>query len=184
MFPAVKAAHLKNLLYVLEDPEGWETAMNTELAHPRFEAAFVRIHDAGDFFSDDYTRAWLRIIRTNPQCFFYAYTKEVDRYQRLIEPDPPSNSAWICSFGGTQDHMLDPGRHRVADVFPTEDDIARAGFHSQADSDLLAAFGPTPVGMAANNIPRFKKRQGDRTFREWQAEVSKRRHGPAARPSQ
>ncbi|MDX6740452.1 hypothetical protein R9X44_11795 [Actinocorallia sp. A-T 12471] len=56
-FPTVRAAHLANLLFVLEDPPGWEQAMNAELSRPAMRGKNVRIHDAGDFFSDDYTRA-------------------------------------------------------------------------------------------------------------------------------
>lgn len=178
-FPTVRAAHLRNLLYVTEDLAGWERQMIAELALPRFHGAHVRIHDAGDFFTDDYTLAWLRIIRSTPATFFYAYTKEIERYTRLIAPDAPPNSAWICSLGGTQDHLIDPLRHRVADVFAHEDDIAAAGYHSQAASDLLAALGPAPVGMAANNIPRFRRRQASRTFGEWQSQVDQRRAGPS-----
>jgi hypothetical protein len=172
--PNVRAAHLRNLLHVLDDPAGWEQAMIAELAAPRFAGGYVRIHDAGDFFSDDYTLAWLRIIRARPHTWFYAYTKEVSRYDRLIAPDPPPNSRWVMSLGGREDHLVDPRRHRIADVFPTEQAITAAGFHTQADSDLLAAFGPMPVGMAANNIPQFRRRQGDRTFGQWQRETDRR----------
>ncbi|MEU6719770.1 hypothetical protein ABZ897_50660 [Nonomuraea sp. NPDC046802] len=155
-YPNVRSAHLRNLLFVLEDPAGWEAAMMAELAAPRFVGSYVRVHDAGDYFSDRYVLAWLRIMRANPQTFFYSYTKEVRRFERLVEPDPPPNSRWICSLGGTQDERLDVERHRVADVFAAEQDIERAGFHSQRASDLLAAFGPAPVGMAATRSATFK----------------------------
>jgi len=174
-FRNVKAAHLRNLLYVLEDPAGWERAMLAELARPTMRNAYVRIHDAGDFFSDDYLAAWLRLIRASPKTTFYAYTKEVERYRRMIEPDTPANSVWIMSLGGREDHLIDHQRDRVADVHPTEAAIAEAGAHSQAASDLLAAFGPTPIGMAANNIRHLKRLQGERTFGQLQAAVRARR---------
>lgn len=166
--PAVRARHLANLAYVLEDPEGWEQAMIAELAAARFDGRWVRIHDAGDFFSTAYLAAWLRIIQARPQVRFYAYTKEIGLFRRLVEPDPPGNFWWVSSYGGTQDRHLDPGADRVADVFPTEEAITDAGWHSQTASDLLAVTGPTPVGIPANNIPRFRHRQGDQTFGEWQ----------------
>lgn len=166
----VKAAHVRNLAYVIEDPDGWQQAMTKELAYKRFVGKSVRVHDAGDYFSDDYTRRWLEIMRATPGTFFYSYTKEVDRFRRLVEPEPPENFKWVFSLGGRQDNLLDLGRDRVADVFPDEESIAAAGHHSQAASDLLAVLGPAPVGMRANNIPRFRKRQGNRTLGEWQAE--------------
>jgi Gene product 88 len=167
--PAVHARHVANLAYVVDDPDGWEWAMLAELDAPRFREAWVRIHDSGDFFSDPYLTAWLRIITARPQVNFYAYTKEVDRFRRLVEPNPPPNFRWVYSLGGTQDHDLDPGHDRVADVFPTEEAIHAAGWHSQDASDLLAVLGPAPVGIPANNIARFRRRQGDRTFGQWQA---------------
>ena len=60
--------------------------MTAELAAPRFMGTWIRIHDAGDFFSDDYLAAWLRVIRASARVNFYAYTKEVDRFRRLVEP--------------------------------------------------------------------------------------------------
>ena len=166
--PSVKAAHIRNLLYVLEDPKGWERAMLAELSHPKFSGAYCRIHAAGDFFSESYARAWLRIIHATPNTNFYAYTKEVLLHDRVLEPERPPNATWIISLGGVYDSHVDPRRHRVCDVFPTEESIAEAGWHSQADSDLLAAYGPTPVAMSANNIPHLRTRQGNLRFSEWQ----------------
>lgn len=175
MFPAVKAAHVRNLQFVIDDLRGWEAAMTRELTARRFDGAYVRIHDSGDFFSDAYTIAWLRIIASAPRITFYAYTKEITRYRRLIAPRAPANSRWILSYGGRQDDRIDPLHDRVADVFPDEQSISASGFHSQARSDLLAAFGPTPVGMSANNLPALRRRQGERTFREWQEQSDRQR---------
>ena len=174
-FRNVKAAHLRNLLYVLEDPAGWERAMLAELARPKMRGAFVRVHDGGDFLSDEYLAAWLRLAGATPWVTFYCYTKEVERFQRLVVGRAPRNFLWVYSLGGREDHLIGPG-DRVADVYPTEASIAEAGAHSQKDSDLLAVLGPSPVGMAANNIRQFKKRQGQRTFGQIQAEARARRH--------
>jgi hypothetical protein len=177
-WPTVRAKHHANLAFVLDDPEGWEAAMIAELGAQKFRGAWVRIHDSGDFFSDTYTRSWLRIIRARPDVNFYAYTKEVDRFRRLIEPDPPTNFLWVYSFGGTQDASLDTRRDRVADVFPDEDAITAAGWHSQAATDLLAVLGPRLVGIPANRIPHFLTRLRGRTFRSWQAEAERHARTP------
>jgi hypothetical protein len=170
-FPKVKAKHQANLAFVLEDIGGWEDAMSAELSAPKFHGTFVRIHDAGDFFSDGYTLAWLRIIRGHPDVTFYAYTKEVRRFRNLVEPNPPPNFLWVYSLGGTQDGDLDLSRDRVADVFPDEQSIADAGWSSQEASDLLAVLGPRLVGIPANRIPHFLRILGRRRFSQWQAEV-------------
>lgn len=170
-FPAVKARHQANLRFVMEDLSGWEARMIDELGAKKFRGVYVRIHDAGDFYSDDYTLSWLRVMHARPDVTFYAYTKEVDRFRRLVEPSPPPNFLWVYSLGGTQDGDLDFDRDRIADVFADEEAIERAGWSSQEASDLLAVLGPRLVGIPANRIPHFLKRLRGRRFSEWQAEV-------------
>jgi hypothetical protein len=174
-WPQVLAKHHANLAFVLDDLAGWERAMTAELDARRFHGTWVRIHDSGDFFSDAYLLAWLRIMRNRGRTNFYAYTKEVRRFRKQVEPDPPDNFLWVYSFGGTQDTSLDDTRDRVADVFPDEQAIRDAGWNSQEASDLLAVLGPRLVGIPANRIPHYLKRLGNRTFRSWQAEVEAER---------
>jgi hypothetical protein len=169
--PAVRAKHHANLAFVLDDLSGWEAAMVAELGRTKFRGAWVRIHDAGDFFSDAYLQAWLRVCRARPETNFYAYTKEIVRFRTLVEPNPPSNFLWVYSFGGTQDAVLDPTTDRVADVFPDEKAITEAGWSSQESTDLLAVLGPRLVGVPANRIPATLKRLAGRRFSEWQAEI-------------
>lgn len=180
-FRNVLARHMENLAYVLDDLEGWEAQMTAEVAHPRHQGGWVRIHDAGDFFSDEYLTAWLDIARATPGVKFYAYTKEVSRFKRLAEPDAPDNFLWVYSFGGREDHLIDVTRDRIADVFPTLEAMEAAGYSSQDESDLLAVLGPRLVGIPANNIPHFNKLLDGRTFAQWQAEQRAARRGPDGR---
>ncbi|WP_327591375.1 hypothetical protein OHA25_60600 (plasmid) [Nonomuraea sp. NBC_00507] len=175
-WPDVRAKHLANLAFVIEDPRGWEQAMLAELASRRLAEGRVRIHDAGDFFSDPYLERWISIIRARPNVFFYCYTKEVLRFQRLVEPQRKSlpNFLWAYSLGGRQDNCLDPQVDRVADVFPTDRAIEDAGWHPQTASDLLAVLGPAPVGMVVNNHPTAKRRLGNHTLGQLQAERDRR----------
>ena len=110
-------------------------------------------------------------MRARQRTRFYAYTKEVAAFRDLVEPSPPRNFWWVYSYGGTQDSTLDATTDRVADVFPNEQSITDAGWHSQEESDLLAVLGPTPVGIPANNIAHFKARQAGRRWSRWQAGV-------------
>jgi hypothetical protein len=175
LWPQVRAKHQANLAFVLDDLPGWEHAMTAELAADRFHGTWVRIHDSGDFFSDPYLMAWLRVIRARTATNFYAYTKEVARFRRLVEPDPPDNFWWVYSYGGTQDAALNPSADRVADVFPGTEAIRAAGWNSQDANDVLAVLGPRLVGIPANRIPHFLKLLGGHTFRSWQAEVDAER---------
>jgi len=192
LFPNVRAAHLRNLEETLEDLEGWTDRMIGEIGAKRFRPTgvarpdivpsvdqldewvrawyeaggkAVRIHDAGDFYSEEYLRAWLRVIDAHPDVLFYAYTKAVAMFRSVVEPNPPANFRWIYSMGGREDHMLDLDRDRHAEVFPDEDSIAAAGYVSQEASDLYAVcLATTRVGIPANNIRHFRKRQGGETF--------------------
>jgi len=197
LFPAVRGAHVRNLMFVLEDLEGWKEAMGRELSRRKFyptgvrrdDAAppgtplddwmrswvdrggqAVRVHDAGDYFSDEYTLAWLDIAAQFPHVLFYSYTKEVSRFRRIVQDKAPVNFRWLYSLGGREDHLVERDSDRHADVFPDEGAIADAGYVSQEASDLYAITLATPrVGIPANNIRHFRKRQGVDTFGTLQA---------------
>jgi hypothetical protein len=154
---------VSNLERVLDDMNQWTADMLDELAHRRFDGAYVRVHDGGDFFSEQYLRAWLTIMRARPKTEFYAYTKEVDLFKRVVEPDPPSNFRWIYSYGGRWDHLIEDD-DRQADVFPTVEALEAAGFHDQEASDLLAITGPKKVGIVVNNHPGAVRAMNDMSF--------------------
>jgi hypothetical protein len=193
LFTNVLAAHTRNLSMVIDDREGWRSALNTELSQARFTkqrparllpierdqiaddwlrtwadtgAPAIRIHDAGDFFADWYLDEWLNVARTHPHLLFYAYTKEITML--LNAGTLPDNFRWLASTGGTQDLLItDEMRH--ADVFPTDDALTAAGYTSQDASDLLAILLPTNrIGIPANNIKHFNRRMAGRTFSQIQ----------------
>lgn len=182
-FPTAKAAHARNLKMVLDDLAGWKGAMLEELSKKKYRGGkHVRIHDSGDFFSDEYTEAWLDIARQIPDVTFYAYTKEVSRFRRIVErtyysvtgggdfPIKPKNFLYLYSMGGLEDHLVDKDKDRHAEVFPTAEALEAAGYFNQEESDLLAIYAPTTrIGIVANNIPHYKKKQGTLTFGEHQA---------------
>jgi hypothetical protein len=65
----------------------------------------VRVHVAGDFFSQDYFDAWMKTARHYPDLKFYAYTKSlpfwVARLGKL-----PSNFTFVASYGGRHDPLI------------------------------------------------------------------------------
>lgn len=200
LFPKVRAAHVRNLERTLNDLDGWVEDMVGELSHRRFRprgeprmewlipsvdpwiaewltggGAAVRIHDSGDFYSDEYLLAWMEIADRTPDVLFYAYTKEVTR-MRQHEGRAPVNFRWLYSLGGKEDHLIDRDQDRHADVFPTVEAVVEAGYMDQTVSDLYAILLPTNrIGIPANNIRHFRKRQGQATF--GQIEAGKVRHG-------
>ncbi len=185
-FRNVLAAHERNLRMILDTPEEWERQMAEELSHKRYDGKWVRLHDSGDFMSDEYLESWLRLMRGAPNVKFYCYTKSVSRFRRLVEPDPPDNFLWCYSLGGREDHLLDLDNERHAEVFPGVAELEAAGYHDQTESDLLAVLGPAKVGIPANRIPHLLKRQGSETFGSLQralderlSEKKRRAHSPS-----
>ncbi|MFF0629761.1 hypothetical protein [Streptomyces sp. NPDC004296] len=195
-FPSTLRAHEQNLQYVMDEPKAWKAQMIAELAHRRFQEplndVFVRIHDSGDWYSERYLRDWLDIMRTAPKTTFYCYSKEIALLEEVARPQGLDNFIWRYSYGGLQDELIQP-QHLQVDVFPTEEAVAAAGVASQTESDLLCALGPTTIGIAANNLPAQKRKQGAQTFRALQraanTRAKDRRHprrgpnhnGPASR---
>lgn len=186
-FSNVRKRHLQNLEYVLRDGDAWERQMAAEIGHKRMNPTgtphaldhdpdddwlhhwvttggkAVRIHDAGDFYDAGYLARWTRIAGENPHVLLYAYTKEV----AMLKATPlPHNMRVIYSYGGKQDHLIDPDTDRHADVFPTRQRLDEAGYYDQEDSDLLAVTAPTTrIGIVANNLPVANKRFAGRTMR-------------------
>jgi hypothetical protein len=203
-FPKVQAAHVRNLEAVTGDLNAWMTAMMNELDKLKYRptgtprlpeldrahlshavtrlldagCAAVRIHDAGDFLTEEYLLAWLTIAEATPDVLFYCYTKEVELFHRVLDHGraAPENFLWVFSMGGRQDHLIDKDTERHAEVFPDADAIEAAGYYSQDDNDLLCVLAPSHrIGIPANNIPAFRKRMAGRTFGE--LELATRRHG-------
>ena len=182
LFRNVRQRHIANLEYVLEEPEAWFAQMLEEVQKPRMRGKHIRIHDSGDFFSEDYLRLWLKIARLTPDVNFYCYTKEVALFKRIVEPDCPPNFRYLYSMGGKQDHLIDKTKDRHAEVFPDDAAILDAGYANQEASDLLAITLPTnKIGIPANNIRHFNKKLAGRTFGEVQTEIDNKKHAKLSR---
>ena len=194
LFGNVKKAHTRNLDRYLINREQWKADMITELQAKRFRptgvahevswpvrsdfawwqstgARSVRIHDAGDFFDDQYLRDWLEVAAATPDVVFYAYTKSVTMYRAAEALGlVPANFVVIFSMGGRQDELVDRMRERTAMTTSSPlEALEAAGCTDQEESDLMAALLPTTrIGIVANGIPHFKKKQGSKTFSELQ----------------
>jgi len=174
-FSNVKGRHIANLEYTLDDPQGWFDQMLAEVQKPKMVGKFIRIHDAGDFYSEDYLRLWLQIAEQTPQVTFYCYTKEVSLFKKVVEPNCPANFRYLFSMGGKEDHLINKDTDRHAEVFPDDAAILDAGYSTQDASDLLAITLPSnKIGIPANNIKHFNKKMAGRTFGELQQERNKK----------
>lgn len=62
----------------------------------------VRIHASGDFFSQRYFNAWVRVAFSRPDVKFFGYTKVL----KYVSASKPDNFKLVYSFGGKQDSAL------------------------------------------------------------------------------
>lgn len=188
-YPVVQEAHKRNLIAaihslefvsdMIDDVTRLESKKNRKPHLPEMSRAhlseqvshlldtgapLIRVHDAGDFFSQAYLQKWIDIAEVKSRSLFYAYTHEVALIKANLGKIP-SNFLFCFSCGGKQDIMIDREIDYHADVFENEDAIRQAGYYSQHSHDLLCVVAPSNrIGIPQNNIPRFKKKLGSKTF--------------------
>jgi len=65
----------------------------------------LRIHSSGDYFSQDYFRAWRMVAVTHPEIMFFGYSKILEYVQYSID-NPLPNFKLVYSIGGKYDNLL------------------------------------------------------------------------------
>lgn len=111
----------------------------------RSKADTIRIHDAGDFYDREYLGKWLKVMDAMPDVRFYAYTKMVEMFKHTH--NLPDNFTVIYSYGGKQDHMIDPSQDRHSQVFTDEASLIKAGYINASNDDMLALTPNHRVGL-------------------------------------
>lgn len=164
-FSNVLKSHIEKLELVLYKRKEWIDLVNNELKNKKYINKFIRIHDAGDFFSLDYAQDWINIAINNPQCIFYTYTKEVDLFKNKLKY--PENFIVIYSYGGKQDNLINRDIDRHSDVFGSYDEMISLGYNDISQDDKQAAIGPKKVGLYRNNIKHFIKKLGSNKFSDY-----------------
>jgi len=168
MFSNVRKAHIQKLELVLYHRQTWIDLMIEELNKGKYIGRYVRIHDAGDFFSWNYTMDWFKIIKCCPWVQFYTYTKEVKLFKHTLKEQIPKNLIVIYSYGGKQDHLIEPEIDRHSDVFHNYDEMISKGYIDISENDLLSALSPNhKIGLYRNNIKHFIKKMGSKNFSDF-----------------
>lgn len=106
---------------------------------------YVRIHDAGDFYSDDYISKWCEIIKEAPRVKFYAYTKSYTHFD-LVSLWSLENMNLIQSIGSKNDSLIDYSKPH-ARIFTSLEALNEAGYVDCSTYDLPAAQGVSKVGL-------------------------------------
>jgi hypothetical protein len=143
-FPNVKNKQLRNLAQTLSPT--FSSLMIAEIL--KNKADVIRIHDSGDFGLNghprrDYFEAWLSIATVLPNVTFYAYTKCVSMSKEYLLPD---NFIVIYSYGGTEDHLIDPAKDKYSMVFKNDYQRRKAGY-IKANNNDLKVFENNKIGL-------------------------------------
>jgi hypothetical protein len=102
----------------------------------------VRIHESGDFYNNEYLKAWMLTAQRMPNIHFYAYSKSVP-YVKAMEnqlKDIP-NFAITLSQGGTKDADIKNIDIKTSRVFETPEEILKAGLVLDLDDNLAKEMG-------------------------------------------
>ena len=118
---------------------------------------FIRIHDSGDFYSLDYTLTWFRIMKHfhNKNVMFYAYTKQVEMFKDLKD-SIPNNFTVIFSYGGKQDHLINPETDRHSLVFESSIELDSKGYINASKDDLKALTENNKIGLVYHGTKSYK----------------------------
>ncbi len=119
--------------------------------------SIVRLHVAGDFFSQAYTDAWCLVCCRRPDMLAYAYTKSLLFWVRRLD-SLPANLVLTASEGGRYDHLIARHGLRTARVVFSEAEAEEVGLPIDTDDSLamrrgpnfaLLLHGPQPKGSSA-----------------------------------
>lgn len=112
LFPNVRKARWNNL----EALKGLSSDQMADIIDSSLPLnIIIRLHVAGDFFSQAYFDAWLEVAKRNPEKLFYAYTKSLP-YWIARKGQIPSNLKLNASFGGKFDHLISEHKLKFAKV--------------------------------------------------------------------
>ena len=153
VFPNVRKARLANLRMSLRPT--FVPRIIADLSRMR-AVNTVRVHDAGDFYSQEYVNKWGAIAEALPHLTFYAYTKSLHLdFSRM-----PKNFRIVQSLGGKYDNLVKLGKPHSR-IFATHRDRMNAGYRDGNRSDIPAIEGVRNIGLVyhggRNLTPAQKK---------------------------
>ena len=130
----------------------------------------IRIHESGDFWTENYMRAWIMVAQSRPHQTFYAYTKSLGMWYNLKDLIP-SNFYLTASQGGTLDYLIPKYPEvfqRIAYVVYTEEEAVERGLEIDHDDShclgdkpfALLVHGSQPAGSDAMKAITQRKKEG------------------------
>ncbi len=139
----VKTAKGKDLIKLLQDTV-------TEFRNSTTpDNLYFRLHYSGDFFSDEYTKAWATTINNNLDIHFWCYTRSFDYVKHLV--DCKNLSIYIST-----DSVNYKKAKKTYDKYIKKPNVAMAFMGNNPPEDLSLRFAKCPetYGVIKNTDER------------------------------
>jgi len=114
----------------------------------------VRVHEAGDYWTELYMHAWANAARNYSRMTFYSFTKSLGMWYNLRKV-LPKNMYLTASYGGVLDTMITKYPRtfkRSARVVYTEQEAANLGL--EIDHDDSHCLGDKPFALLVHSSQR------------------------------
>ena len=127
-----------------------------------------RIHEAGDFFSQEYFDAWIEVAKKMPQTLFYAYTTSLPFWINRRN-EVPKNFKLIASMDENNEQTILDNNLRYSRVVNDENEAKELGLPIDVDDMVawgtednfaLPLHGPQPKGSEAAQTLKRNKQSG------------------------
>lgn len=116
----------------------------------------VRLHDSGDFYSQEYLDKWAAVAHNHPDLIFYAYTKNL-----LLTFDAvPVNLRIVQSLGGLHDKLVNLEKPHSR-IFSSEKARDAAGYVDGNVNDVPAIEGVTRIGLVYHGVRKLTVAQSN-----------------------
>lgn len=99
------------------------------------EYNIFRLHVGGDFFSEDYFKAWMYVAALNPSKLFYAYTKSLPYWVENMSL-VPVNMVLTASYGGRHDELIVKHNLKNVKIYTSEYQAYAEGREIDFDDSL------------------------------------------------
>lgn len=137
-YPAVQNSRWKNfdLLQKFKgDVKGMANLIEKSLEYHGKNFTLFRIHESGDFYSQEYFDAWLEVIAKNPSIKFYAYTKAIPYWVNRMG-QIPANFKLTASKGGKHDDLIDQYGLKFSQIVNTPEEAKALRLPIDVDDSL------------------------------------------------
>jgi hypothetical protein len=125
----------------------------------------IRVHVSGDFFSQDYFAAWMKVARKNPDKLFYAYTKCLSTWVKYwLVKDIPENFILTASYGGKEDYLIKEFNLRSAIVVYSVKEAEEKGLKIDHDDSLARDKSVKSFALLIHGIQPKGKKQVNRIY--------------------